>query len=99
MSKNMKPIHQLNLKLSKDFRIDRNQTISTYILITNLYDRKNELYVYPITGSPYYDGEDIAEPNSSYVADEVQYVHDLGTKDPANISEGRTIVVGLEYKW
>jgi hypothetical protein len=97
--KNMKTTHFMNLKLSKEFKLGKNQNIATYILVKNLYDRKNELYVYPYTGSPYYDGADISEPNSSYTAQEVQYVHDLGTKNPANVSEGRTIVVGLEYRW
>ncbi len=95
----MDPTHFLNVKLSKEFRINRHQNINAYLLVKNLYDRKNELYVYPYTGSPYYDGADISEPNSNYTAQEVQYVHDLGTKNPANVSVGRTIVVGLEYRW
>jgi hypothetical protein len=97
----MKPTHFLNLKLSKEFHFGRNQNISAYVLIKNLYDRKNELYVYPYTGSPYYDGADISETNTNppYTAEEVQYIHDLYTKNPENVTEGRTIILGLEYSW
>jgi hypothetical protein len=97
-SKNMKEYQILNLKFSKLFKINKNN-IQTYLLIKNVNDRKNEFYVHPYTGSPNYDGADISEPNSGSIAPEVQYVHDLYTKNPANVSERRTIVVGLEYRW
>lgn len=97
-SKNMKPNHFLNLKISKNFRLDKNQDVKVYVLVKNVYDRKNEIYVYPITGSPYYDGVDISD-QSGYTADEVQYIHDLYTKNPENVSAGRTIIIGMEYSW
>jgi outer membrane receptor for ferrienterochelin and colicin len=88
-----------NLKFTKKFRFSEKVSIKTYINIENLFNRKNVINVYPITGSPYFDGADISEPNSTYVAEEVRYVHDLGSHNPANVTQGRTYTIGFSLNF
>ena len=88
-----------NLKFTKQIRFSDKVSIKAYLNIQNLFNRRNVNNVYAITGSPYYDGVDISEPNSTYVAEEVRYVHDLGTRNPANVSQGRSYTIGFAFNF
>ncbi|RLC51865.1 MAG: hypothetical protein DRI23_04145 [Candidatus Cloacimonadota bacterium] len=88
-----------NLKFTKKLYVSDKIYFKTYLNIENLFNKRNVYGVYPYTGSPYYDGADISEPNSSYTAEEVQYVHDLGTRNPALVSQGRTYTIGFAFNF
>ena len=47
---------QVNLALSKDIRY-KDYSVSLGLSVYNLFNTKNELYVYPLTGNAYYPGE------------------------------------------
>ena len=95
-----------NLRMTKKIAFSEKSSIKFYISIQNLFDKVNVINVYSYTGSPYYDGDEISEPNSvspefpdGYTALETQYIHDLSTKNPANVSQGRTIKFGMAFNF
>lgn len=88
-----------NLRFAKRIRITDKSFLRAYFTIDNLFNRRNVYNVYPITGSPYYNGVDISEPNSNYVAKEVEYLHNLFTKNPSNVSQGRTYTFGVSFNF
>ena len=90
-----------NFRVTKKFAFTEKSAIKIYMNIQNLFDKKNVNRVYSYTGSPYYDGEDISEPNSNppYTAAEVQYIHDLATKNPSAVTQGRTITFGVAFNF
>ena len=73
--------------------------MKVYMDVSNLFNRRNVRFVYPKTGSPYYDGADLDADNDGYVSVESQYIHDLATKNPANVSQGRVISFGISFNW
>ncbi len=96
----LKPYYEkARLRFTKRIRFNDNIFIRTYFDIDNLFNRRNVNFVYPITGSPYYDGVDISEPNSNYVAEERRYVHDLSRRNPGNVSQGRTYTFGISFNF
>jgi len=88
-----------NLKITKTFAFNEHSNVKVYCYIDNLFNRTNVNSVYSITGSPYEDGVDISEPNTDYVAQEVEYVHNLATKNPYNVSQGRKITFGVNFNF
>ncbi len=88
-----------NLRFTRKFKLSENMSVKAYLSINNLFDKKNVNWVYSITGSPYYDGADISEPNSDYVAEEVKYLHDLANRNPSAIAQGRTFTMGVAIKF
>ena len=90
---------EAGLKFNKKFSISKNTSLKFYLNIENLFNRNNELDVYAVTGSPYYDGADLDTDNDGYVSEEAQYIHDLSTKDPSNVTSGRKYTVGVSFNW
>lgn len=90
---------EAKMKITKTFAFNEHSSVKVYCSIDNLFNKTNVNNVYSITGSPYYDGADISEPNSDYVAEEVKYVHDLATKNPFNVSQGRKITFGVNLNF
>ena len=90
-----------NLRFTKRIWMNNKMHFRAFFLIENLFNRRNVINVYPYTGSPYYDGADISEPNSNppYTAAEVKYLHDLLTKNPGNVSQGRTYTFGVSFNF
>lgn len=88
-----------NFKITKKIGINEKAFLKVYLRINNLFDKKNVNWVYARTGSPYLDGADITEPNSDYVAKEVQYIHDLSTKNPSAVTQGRTFSFGFSFNF
>jgi outer membrane receptor for ferrienterochelin and colicin len=90
-----------NLRFTKRFWLSEKMYFKTYFLIENLFNKRNVNFVYSYTGSPYYDGADISEPNTNpeYTAEEVQYTHDLFTNNPGNVSQGRTYSFGVSFNF
>jgi len=87
-----------NIRITKNFRFSEKAYMKLYMSIDNLFDKRNVNDVYPKTGSPYYDGADLSDENG-YTAAERQYVHDMFTKDPSNVSQGRTLSFGMTFNW
>ncbi|MCF7792637.1 MAG: carboxypeptidase-like regulatory domain-containing protein [Candidatus Cloacimonetes bacterium] len=96
----LKPHYEkANLRLTKKIKLSQSTEklyLRAYFGIDNLFNRRNVRNVYPITGSPYYDGADISDP-TGFTSEEVQYVHDLSTKNPANVDQGRTYTFGISF--
>jgi outer membrane receptor protein involved in Fe transport len=98
-SKRYKHNELARLRVAKDISFGRVAGMRMYMSINNLFNRRNELYVHPKTGSPYYDGADLASGATDFVSDELQHIHDLRTQDPRNVSNGRTYSFGLSFDW
>ncbi|MDO9577119.1 MAG: TonB-dependent receptor [Candidatus Cloacimonadales bacterium] len=90
-----------NFRVSKKIWLNDKTNFKAYFLVENLFNRRNVYGVYSYTGSPYYDGANISEPNINppYTAEEVQYVHDLSTMNPGNVSQGRTYTFGVSFNF
>ena len=88
-----------DLSISKKFNFTEKTYVRLYANINNLFNKKNVYNVYSKTGSPYYDGADLSEGNTDYVPEEVQYVHDLATNNPGNVSSGRKLTFGFSFHW
>ena len=56
-------------------------------------------FAYIKSASPYYDGEDSPNPNSSFSFEETKHIHDFYAKNPDNVSFGRRIFLGLNYNF
>lgn len=91
-------VDKASLRIGKRISINDNTYLRAYFNIDNLFNKRNVNNVYPITGSPYYNGID-PEPGSEYTAMEVQYIHDLFTKNPGNVSQGRTYTFGVSFNF
>ncbi len=89
------------LKITKTFNFSEKISIRFFANINNIFNKRNYLDIYPKTGSPYENGEDltVANTNPPFVAPETQYIHDLAVYDPENVSTGRKITVGMSFNW
>jgi len=90
-----------DLRITKTFNFSEKTYIRFYANINNIFNKRNYLEIYPKTGSPYDDGEDLTVANTDppFIADETQYIHDLAVYNPGNVSTGRTITVGMSFNW
>ncbi|PID29015.1 MAG: hypothetical protein CSB55_02810 [Candidatus Cloacimonadota bacterium] len=86
-----------SMTIHKEFGITENQKIRLNVTVNNLFDKRNVLYVYPVTGDPVDDG-DTNFDNPQEEANEL-YVHNVETDRPNHFSSGRTVSVGISYKW
>jgi outer membrane receptor for ferrienterochelin and colicin len=87
------------LTFTKNFAINSYSRLQMYCTIQNLFDKKNVDFSYIKSGSPYYDGEDSPDPNSSFSFEETKHIHDLYAKNPDNVSFGRRIFIGLNVSF
>lgn len=88
-----------DLKLSKRVFVSENSFFRFNFTIENLFKKKTINYVYPKTGSPYYDGADLADATQGYTFEETQFIHDCITKDPSNTNNNRKFVLGVSYNF
>jgi len=88
-----------NLTIRKNFTFSGRKRLSVYLTIDNLFNRRNVYSVYPITGSPYYSGQDLDTNNDGYVAPETTAIYNMYDKNPANYSSGRGYNFGISYRW
>ncbi|RLD59216.1 MAG: hypothetical protein DRJ01_11590 [Bacteroidetes bacterium] len=93
------PTQNAGLRITKKFSFSDQTSIRLFADIDNLFDKTNIYYVYPRTGSPYYDGVDISNASSGYVDEHRRYIHDLANRNPAMVSSGRTVTLGLSFNW
>jgi len=99
-SERMPSTANANLSIAKNFHTGGSTYIRASLLIENLFKKNNVNYVYPRTGSPYYDGTDITLPNyPDYVFPETQYIHDMTTRNPGNVNNNRNYIFGLSFNF
>ena len=99
-SKRMPYTTNADLRFSKNFRLGNTSYIRAYLSIENVFKKRNINSVYARTGSPYYDGADLEEPNNpGFVFPETQYIHDLLTKSPGNTNNNRNYIFGVSYNF
>jgi outer membrane receptor protein involved in Fe transport len=98
-SRRMPHTENANLRFTKNFRFGQKQTLRLFANIDNLFNRRNVNNVYPRTGSPDWDGEDLSESDANYVYQEVMHNYSQFVNNPANISRGRKYSLGLSYSW
>ncbi len=94
-SKRMDLTHSANLRLSKGFQLSRKMNMRVFLDVENLFKTKNILTVYPRTGSPYYDGADLAESDTGFVYGEREFVHNLAIRNPGFVNNHRGITLGV----
>jgi len=90
------PYYTVDMKFNKDFRINRGRYIlSFFIEADNVFDRRNVIDVYSLTGRADYDG---FTPTATLAlsAEELEYYDGLYDHDPQHFSPPRTIRTGLE---
>ncbi|HOQ80329.1 MAG TPA: hypothetical protein PLH63_04640, partial [Candidatus Cloacimonadota bacterium] len=88
-----------DLKLSKRVFVTESSFFRFNFSIENLFKKRTINYVYPKTGSPYYDGADLADATQGYTFEETQFIHDCITKDPSNTNNNRKFVLGVSYNF
>lgn len=99
-SKRMPYTTNADLAFNKNFLVGKKSFIRASFTVTNLFKKKNINSVYARTGSPYYDGADLSEPNNpGYVFEETQYIYDQFTKNPGNTNNNRNYIFGLSYNF
>lgn len=98
-SERMKYTQNADLKLTKKFTWSNKYSLRFYLNITNLFNNKNEVFVYARTGDPFNSGEDLSEQGTDYVYEETQYVYDQFYRNPANVSAGRRFNAGISFNW
>lgn len=88
--------YSVDMKFNKSFNLSNNKMLRFFIEVDNLFNRKNILNVYSLTGRPDYD-------NSTPVAtlslsqNDIDYYDRLFDSDPQNYSSPRTVRSGLEF--
>ena len=90
-----------DLRITKTFAFSEKVSIRFFANINNIFNKRNYLFIYQKTGSPYDDGEDltVANTNPPFIPPETQYIHDLFSYSPRNVSSGRTVTVGMSFNW
>jgi outer membrane receptor protein involved in Fe transport len=91
--------NQANLRISKGFTLSGNMNLRLFLDVENLFKSKNVLTVYPKTGSPYYDGEDISDSSTNYTYDEVRYVYNRYIQNPGFVSNYRGVTLGVSLNF
>ncbi len=91
--------HQANMRLTKGITLSEKMNVRLWLDIENLFKTKNILTVYPKTGSPYSTGADISDSNTNYTYPEVEYVYNLGIRNPAFTNNYRGFTLGLSFNF
>jgi hypothetical protein len=88
-----------NLRITKGFTLPIGPYIRTYFDVENLFKFTNVGGVFAKTGSPYYDGVDISEPDTGFTFPERQYMHNLAVINPGNVNNYRNITMGISFNF
>ncbi|MDD2332755.1 MAG: hypothetical protein PHI68_08925, partial [Candidatus Cloacimonetes bacterium] len=98
-SKRMDPTHQANLRIQKGFNLFGKYSIRTFMDVENLFKSKNVLVVYPRTGLPDADGENLAETGSGLTYPETVYVYNQYIKNPSYVNNFRSVTLGVSFNF
>ncbi|MCP4570541.1 MAG: TonB-dependent receptor [FCB group bacterium] len=89
-----------DMRFNKDFFLSkaRNNFLSFFVEVENLFNRRNVVDVYSATGLPDRDGNFALNVNSPNYENEKLW-YDLLAKDPQNYEHPRRIRVGMEFNF
>jgi len=96
------------LKLQRKFRMSNNTSFRVYATIGNLFNTENIYNVYGRTGSATNDGTYTLDEetgnyyntsNGEYEATEYVDIYNSATANPGNISQGRTLELGVSFNF
>ncbi|UCD64633.1 MAG: TonB-dependent receptor [Candidatus Zixiibacteriota bacterium] len=91
--------YTVDMRFNKDFRFARGQyVLSLFVEADNVFDRRNIIDVYSLTGRPDYDGS-IPTATLALSAEDLQKYDALYDHDPQNFSPPRTVRAGLEFSF
>ncbi len=96
------------LKLTKKFYLNDKASFRVYCTIDNLFNKENVNYVYGKTGSPKDDGtyafnEETGTyynvSSGEYEAAEIVEIYKSAIANPANVTQGRTLKLGVSFNF
>lgn len=88
--------YSVDMKFNKTFPMANNKMLRFFVEVDNLFNRKNILNVYSLTGRPDYDNSTPVATLSLSQSD-INYYDNLYDNDPQNYSSPRTVRTGLEF--
>lgn len=98
-SKRMDPTNQANARLTKGIQLPGGNSMRVFIDVENIFKAKNINRVYPRTGSPYEDGQDLEDDILQYVFPEVEYTYGKSILNPAFINNYRGVTFGVSFNF
>jgi outer membrane receptor protein involved in Fe transport len=98
-SKRMDPTNQANVRLTKGIQLPGGNSMRVFIDVENIFKAKNINRVYPRTGSPYEDGQDLEDDILQYVFPEVEYTYGKSILNPAFINNYRGVTFGVSFNF
>jgi hypothetical protein len=99
-SKRMPYTSTADLRVTKNFQTGGNTFVRATFSVENLFKKENVNSVHRRTGSPFYSGVDIREPNHDHhVFPEVQFIQDLLDRNPTMVNNVRSYIFGLSYNF
>ena len=98
-SKRMDPTHQANARLTKGIMLPGGTSLRVYLDVENLFKTKNINRVYPRTGSPWDDGENLEDDQVQFTYPEVEYTYGLAVRNPANVDNYRGVTLGVSFNF
>ncbi|MDP2173854.1 MAG: carboxypeptidase regulatory-like domain-containing protein [Candidatus Cloacimonadaceae bacterium] len=91
--------NQANMRLAKGIALPNRMNMRVFLDVENLFKTKNVLAVYPKTGSPYEDGQVIADSATNYIYPEVAYVYGKAIRNPGFVNNHRGFTLGLSLNF
>lgn len=88
----------VDLKFNKDFRLGR-ADLSFYVMVSNLTNHRNVLYVYPDTGEPDKSWVKWEDTDGDGVDDTYTFMGDDYNKNPTHWGPPTDIRVGVSVSW
>lgn len=98
-SKRKDPTNVANARITKGFRLPSGNSFRVFLDVENLFKTKNIVDVYPKTGSPYDDGEDLTDQLVDYVYPEVEFTYGKAIRNPANVDNYRGVTLGVSFNF
>ncbi len=93
--------YTVDMRFNKDFsfgQVHGQKTLTFFVEVDNLFNRRNVLDVYSRTGLPDDDAQ-MAGQGLELSADDLTYYNTLYDNDPLNYSPPRTVRTGLEFSF
>jgi outer membrane receptor protein involved in Fe transport len=98
-SKRRDATNQANARITKGIQLPGGSSFRIFMSIENLFKTRNVNRVYPRTGSPYDDGEDLTDDLIGEVYPEVEYTYGLAIENPAFVDSYRGVTLGVSFNF
>lgn len=98
-SKRKDATNQANARLTKGIQLPGGSSFRVFLDVENLFKNKNIARVYPKTGSPYEDGQDLQDDLVNIVYPEVEYTYGLSIQNPAFVNNYRGVTLGVSFNF